>query len=117
MNKFHGKVGFWKGNKETGFDVWEPDIEERTYIGNVLVNNRKFKPSSDSQNDTLTTTNRISILSDLFARENWESIRYVVWNGTAWKVISVGLDYPRLTLELGGVWNGKTEERTVQNIS
>lgn len=111
--KFYGTVGFWVGEEEDENrpGVWESVIEERTYMGDVIRNTRRFQ-SSDKQNDDLTVSNQISILSDLYAQQNWNSIRYVDWNGVKWKVTSVELSYPRLILDIGGVYNGpdkKTE--------
>lgn len=103
--KFYGAVGFFEGMKETTPGVYRPSITERPYYGEVIKDHRKFQPSS-SQNDEFTVSNRISILADLYAQENWTSIRYVIWNGVKWKVTSVDVTYPRLTLELGGVYNG-----------
>lgn len=105
--KFCGIVGFWVGEAEDEDrpGVWKSLIEERPYFGDVLRNTRRFQ-SSDKQNDDLIVSNQISILSDLYAQQNWNSIRYVVWNEVKWKVTSVEVSYPRLILEIGGVYNG-----------
>lgn len=104
--KFYGVVGFWIKETEVNPGVWKSQILERPYTGDILRNNRKFQ-SADQQNDNFTISNQISILADLYARENLNSIRYVVWNRVAWKVSSVEINYPRITLELGGVYNGE----------
>lgn len=109
--KFHGFVGFWNGDREVKPGIWKPDIVERPYYGDVLRNNRRFQ-STEQQNDNLTINNQISILADLYAKENFHSIRYVVWNGVAWKVDSVDISYPRLTLEIGEVYNGERPTST-----
>lgn len=106
--KFHGKIGFWVGDKETSPGIWTPNIEERRYYGDILQNSRRFQPRSNDQNDDLTVNNRFSILSDLYLRENFNSIRYVVWNGVKLSVSNVEIGYPRITLEVGGVYNGET---------
>ena len=103
--KFSGEVGFWDEDEETVPGVWKPNIVEKHYSGDVLQNSRKFQ-SDSSQNDSFVVNNQISILADLYARENWPSIRYVIWKGTKWKVTSVKENYPRLILEIGGVYNG-----------
>lgn len=107
--KFYGKVGFWEKDVEVKPGVWKPDaIKELPYTGDVLRDNRRFQ-ASDTQNDKFTINNQISILGDTYAHENWPSIRYVIWNGVKWKVNSVTVDYPRLTLEIGGVYNGTNQ--------
>lgn len=103
--KFAGKIGFYEGTKEKKKNVYIPSIIERPYVGDVLENNRRFQ-QSEYQNDELTTNNRISVLSDLYLQRNWSSIRYVLWNGAKLKVTNVTIGYPRVTLQLGGVWNG-----------
>lgn len=103
--KFHGIVGFWEGDKEVSPGIWKPNIVEKPYTGDVYRYSRRFQSSSDKQNDDLIVSNQISILADLYARENWHSIRYVVWNNACWKVTKVDVAYPRLTLEIGGIYN------------
>lgn len=106
--RFYGEVAFWEKDKEVNPGVWKPvGMKLLPYYGDVLVDNRRFQPTSDSQNDEFKVNNQISIVSDLYARQNWASIKYVVWNGVKWKVTSVKVDYPRLILDIGEVWNGK----------
>lgn len=102
--KFSGKIGFWSEDQEVSPGVWKPEIVERLYTGDVMRDNRRFQPS-ESQNPTFTVNNQISILGDLYAHDNWASIRYVIWKGTKWEVFSVQVSYPRLILDLGGVYH------------
>lgn len=102
--KFSGRIGFLTDEEEISPGVWKPIILERAYVGDVLSNRRYFQ-EADKQNENLSTNNQISILSDLYAQQNWNSIRYIIWNGVKWKVTSVDVSYPRLTLTLGGVYN------------
>lgn len=112
--KFSGFVGFWEGDEEVRPSIYEPVIKERYYVGDVYQYRRQFQTASNQQNENLTISTKISILSDLYARQNWHSIRYITWNGVKWKCRSVELDYPRIELEIGEVYNGKTarEPRT-----
>lgn len=105
--KFSGSVGFWLGDVKVKPGVYQPNIIERPYAGDVLANRRRFQPAENTTNEDLFLSNQISVLSDLFMQDNWPSIRYVVWKGTAWKVTNVEINYPRLTLDLGGVYNGQ----------
>lgn len=109
--KFFGTIGFWLGDIEKAPGVFRPEIVERSYTGDIITNRRDWDVRGD-QNDGLTIKNRISILSDMFMQQNWRSIRYVDWNGPRLKVTSVTVDYPRITLELGGDYNAETENRT-----
>lgn len=110
--KFSGKVGFWEGDKKVKKGVYEPKIVEKSYVGDVKQYYKRFN-SSDFQNDDFKLNNQISIVSDLYARENFMSIKYVVWKGRTLKVNSVDLNnYPRINLEIGGVYNGKRPRTT-----
>lgn len=107
--KFSGKVGFWKKDVETKPGVYKSNIVEKNYTGDVLKNIRRFQPAENQQNENLRVNNQLSIISDLYMQQNWASIKYVVWNGSKWSVSSVDIgSYPRVILELGGVYNGKS---------
>lgn len=110
--KFNGIVGFWEGEKELRPGIWRPSIVERPYKGDILKFRRGFRERTDAQNDEFTVSNQISILSDLYARQNWASIRYVIWNGVKWKVDNIEVDYPRLTLSIGGFYHDSGNETT-----
>ena len=109
--KFYGKVGFWQEDVETAPSVYQSVIIERSYTGDVITHRRNWQNAGD-QNDTLVVKNQISILSDLFMQQNWKSIKYVLWNEMKIKVTSVTIDYPRITLELGGEYNGENATGT-----
>lgn len=114
--KFSGEIGFWEGDVETSPSVWEPRIVERHYTGDIIRNNRRFQSAENQQNDNLVISNQVSIVADLYMLKALHSIRYVKWMGVYWKVKSVEINHPRLTLELGEVWNGiKAEEEGDQN--
>lgn len=110
--KFSGIVGFFEGEQETKPGIFRPVIVERKYVGDVLRAKRGFQSRSDAQNDEFTVNNQISILSDLYAKQNWASIRYVIWNGVKWKVSSIEVNYPRLTLDIGGFYHDESEQTT-----
>lgn len=107
--KFSGKIGFWLKDKETKPGVYNPEIVEKPYVGDVLRNYRRFQPGENQQNENLVVNNRISIISDLFMQKNWGSIKYVLWNGIKWKTTSIDVGSPpRVIIDLGGVYNGKS---------
>lgn len=106
--KFSGMIGFWDKDNQTKPGVYKSNIVEKPYTGNVIRNMRRNLTAENQQNENLKVNNQISIISrDLL--ENWSSIKYVLWNGVRWKATSIDLsNYPRVTIELGGVYNGKT---------
>lgn len=107
--KFSGKVGFWSKDVEVKPGVYKAGIVEKNYTGDVIRNIRRFQSAENQQNDDLKINNRLSIISDLYMQQNWGSIKYVSWNGVNWAVSSIDVgSYPRVIIDLGGVYNGKT---------
>lgn len=103
MAKFYGTIGYAMTNeKKPG--VWVEKIVEREYYGDLIRNTRKLQNSSQV-NDDIDISNEISIISDPFANENFYAMRYVTFMGAKWKVTSVEVQYPRLILTVGGVYN------------
>ena len=105
MAKFFGAIGYFV-TKETSPGVWEEDVTERSYYGDLVRNVRKTQ-SSDGLNDDINVANEISIVADPFANENFHSMRYIHFMGAKWKIMSVEVQYPRLILTIGGVYNGE----------
>ncbi len=105
MPKFYGKIGFAE-SVETAAGVWEEPIVERNYYGEVVRNTRRLV-TSNHLNDDISISNEISIIADPYAKDNFHSMRYVEFMGTAWEVNSVEVQYPRLILSLGGVYHAK----------
>lgn len=106
MAKFYGIVGYGV-TEETTPGVWVDRIVERNYSGDVIKNYKKSY-SGESINDNIDVSNNISIISDPFAMQHFHTIKYVKWMGAAWKVSTVEVQYPRLILTIGGVYNGET---------
>jgi hypothetical protein len=106
MAKFYGVVGYSE-TAETSPGVWDSIITERTYSGDVIRNTSRWTTSSDSTNDDLNISNQISIIADPYANQNFHSMKYIEFMGTKWKITSVDVQYPRLILAIGGVYNGQ----------
>ena len=104
MSKWYGKIGY-AVTAETEPGIWEPSIIEKNYFGDMISDRRKRQNSGDG-NDNISLANVISILADPFAYQNCSDIAYVEIMGTKWKVSDVEVQYPRLTLTIGGVYNG-----------
>lgn len=103
MAKYYGKIGYGT-MVETAHDVYQETITEREYFGDVIKDTRKWI-GSEHLNDDLNVSNRISIVSDPYAYANFHSIRWCEYMGAKWKVTNVEVAYPRLILDLGGVYN------------
>lgn len=105
MAKFYGEIGFAQ-QVESSPGVWKEEIVKRNYFGDLIRNIRQLQ-STDQLNDNVNISNQISIIADPYANENFHFMRYVEFMGAKWKVTSVEVQYPRLILQLGGVYNGK----------
>lgn len=105
MAKWYGKIGYAE-TVETAPGVWSESITEREYFGELIRNIRRLQ-TGDKLNDDINISNEISIIADPFANENFHSMRYVEFMGAKWKITNVEVQYPRLILTVGGVYNGK----------
>lgn len=103
MPKYFGKVGFAESVKTKPGVVTERFVE-RPYYGDVLRNFRNLQ-SADQLNDDLSINNELSIVADPYIQQNFHAIRYAEFMGTRWKVTKVEVQYPRLILTLGGIYN------------
>ena len=103
MARFCGKVGYFK-TVETSPGIYEEEYIEKTYRGDVLSMSRTFQNGSGI-NDNIVLNNRISIVADEFAYQNFSYITYVEFMGTKWKVSNVEVQRPRLILSIGDVYN------------
>lgn len=103
MAKWYGNVGF-ANSVETKPGVWEDQIIERPYFGDLVRNTRRLQPT-DQLNDDINVANEISIVADPFANENFHAMKFVEFMGAKWKISNIGVEYPRLILTVGGVYN------------
>lgn len=104
MAKYYGLIGFWDGEEVVRKGVTRPKIVERNYYGEFIRSGNRWE-NLTKQDDGLTLNSRISILSDPYAHEHWPAIKYIWYKGVKWKVKSVEEKYPRLILEIGGVYS------------
>lgn len=105
MAKWYGVIGYAE-LVETKPGVWEEQITERPYYGDVIRNTRRLQ-ASEHLNDDLNISNEISIVADPYAMKHFHSMRYAEFTGANWEISNVDVRYPRLSLTLGGVYNGK----------
>lgn len=103
MARFYGKIGFVE-NYESSPGVWSERMISQTYSGDVLTDRRRFD-RGESVNDNPVLVNYISVVCDSFMLENYQMMRWVEWNGKKWKITAVELEYPRVKVNFGGIWN------------
>lgn len=103
MAKFYGEIGF-AISKETAPGVCTDTIERRFYYGEV-ISRRIQTTNGTSINDNVNVSDEISIVSDPFANEHYFAMKYVTYMGVKWKVENISVQFPRLVLSLGGIYN------------
>lgn len=106
MPKFFGEIGY-AHTVESSPGVWTEEIIKRPYYVDVIRDTRRLQSNSDQLNDDINIANEISILADPYAYENFHMMRYVTFMGAKWKISNVEVQYPRLRLTIGGLYNGE----------
>lgn len=106
MTRFSGLVGYNLGQTQVRPGVWEDNIMELPYFGDVKNPRRQVSERDDTVHSAVSLSNIIEIVADEFANNNFFAIKYVNWKGKNWNVESVEERRPRLILRLGGVYNG-----------
>ena len=106
MAKWSNKIGFTE-SIESKPGVWiDSIIEHGPYYGDVYKNTRRLEDRSEIL-DGVNVTMNISFVADPYAFQNFHAIRYAWYMGTKWIVRDIDVQYPRLVITLGGVWNGQ----------
>lgn len=85
--------------------VYTENIVERKYYAEILKNMDGVSNPSEQVNANVLLTNRFSIIADPFMKENYASMRYLCYMGTKWAVSTVEVQYPRLIVSAGRVYN------------
>ena len=110
MAKFYGSIGYAE-TVETKPGVWTEQITERKYYGDITRNARRLQ-TSGQLNDDINVSNEISIVADPFANQNFQSMKYITFMGSKWEITNVELQYPRMILTIGGIYNGPEPSET-----
>lgn len=105
MAKWYGVIGYVE-TVETEPGIWDEVVTERQYYGDLTRNTRRLESSSDSTNNNINISNQISIVADPYANGHIFAMRYIEIMGTKWRITDVEVQYPRLILSVGGVYNG-----------
>ena len=103
MARYYGSVGYAEESEPLPGIIKE-EMTPREYYGDVLVNNRRLENQGEI-NDSINVTNQISIVADPYAMQNFWKIRFATFMGQKWKVKDVKVEFPRLILTLGGLYN------------
>ena len=104
MAKFYGVIGYAESN-ETSPGVYTETIVEKKYYGDFIKNSGKVQ-FSGQVNEDLQVSSQISIISDPYAISNYNNVRYATIQDVKWRITNIDIQYPRLVLTLGGLYNG-----------
>ena len=103
--KWRGMIGF-ETQVEVSDDprkatVWKPQIVPKHYYGEVqrLI---KREGSGDKVNNDISFNNQFSIISDLYAQHNAYNMKWIEWMGRKWHITEITIEYPRITINIGG---------------
>lgn len=102
--KFSGKIGF-ATQVEKSPGVWDDQITEVDYVGDVLQTTEAFVTGSSVMPQYRTTTS-VSVVSDGLLKVKYNDIRYVEYLGVKWMPSSVVVKWPRLEIFIGDEYNG-----------
>lgn len=108
MAKFCGTIGYVETVK-TSPGIYTERVTERESTGDLVRNYGKHE-NSGNVNDNINISNSISIVADPYATEHFFAMRYVKFGlpniGGVWKIESAEINYPRISLSIGGVYDG-----------
>lgn len=102
--KYYGMIGFLKVVEKPG-SIWEEEIIEHPAKGDVLRFSVQY-PNGEGLNDDVKLSNEISIVADSFIYQNVHLMKYVTYLNAKWAITNITVDRPRITLAIGGVYNG-----------
>ena len=105
MSKWYGIIGYAEHAETTPGD-WDEIITERSYFGDVYKNTRILQATNSGTNDNVNISTQISIVADPYAFNNFHAMRYAEFMEQKWKINNVDVQYPRLVLTIGGLYNG-----------
>lgn len=108
MAKWYGNIGFaFTVEEPKNSGIWVERIINRPYSGDVIKNVIRRSPTDRTINDNIGISNSISIIYDAYAKRYVPNIAYVEYLGARWKVNDISIEHPRITLSIGGLYNGE----------
>lgn len=106
--RYAGKIGFGY-SEEVEPGVWENVIVARQYKGDMIWTKRQVDQGDDII-ETVRVNNALSVLIDSYMDEHLYDVKYIEWRGKLWTVSSIEILHPRVTMYIGGRYNGPTPE-------
>lgn len=104
--RFFGAIGYGIPEEDAYGVVTNREVEHM-HMGDITKVVTRNEPAQQV-NDNIRLNNSFSIVMDAFITENFQYIKYIVFLGIKWSVISATKDpdRPRIIIEAGQVYNG-----------
>lgn len=102
--KWSGYIGY-AVEKETATDIIEYSITKFKAKGNMKQITKRTQ-SSEGVVDGISLNNELELIASPFINKILYSIKYVDFMNVPWKVTNVRVNYPKIFLTLGDVYNG-----------
>lgn len=106
--KWFGQIAF-SNQSEVEPGVWEDEPVVRDYYGTLNKVSKKNESTAEINQD-IAVTNTLSVIADPFLLDSFQNILYVTFGGAKWKVSSVSVGYPELTLTFGDLYREESTE-------
>lgn len=103
MAKYFGVIGY-EVTEEVEPGIYVESFVEKQYYGDIIRNSRRLQ-DANKVNPDVTISNQFSIVADPFANNHFHEMRYIEYMGTKWKITDIEVEYPRLILSVGGIYN------------
>lgn len=103
MAKYYGNVGYVE-YVETSPGICIEKIVERPYYGDLIRDISRWE-STENLTDDVKLNNEVSIVADPYALDNYFNIRYITLNNSKWKVTAITVNFPRIVLNMGGLYH------------
>lgn len=107
MAKWRGDIGFSEC-KMIRPGIWDNDsqIIARKYVGEA-IRESQLNNYSGTVNPEIKPNVQLSILADQYMFSHMSDIKYAEYGSAVWTVTSFDYIHPRVTLHLGGAYNGE----------
>jgi len=102
------QLGFLLEESETKPGIWERSIVEKPYPADISRVYSTRIPDN-SQNISKKLNLSFSVYLDAFINDNLENLTYIQYKGQNYIIEELSPLRPKLTIRIGGLYNGQTE--------
>lgn len=107
MSKWYGNVGYVISEEDPERPgIFREMLYPHVYCLEDVNRGVRVSDAQGSINKNISLSNRISFIADPYAFEHFSSIKYVEKLNVKWEVSSITVEYPRIIMSLGEVYNG-----------